>query len=167
MSTATNVPFTAPNEGQFPVQTPSLADQDVLGQAAEAQAPLEDPLEVANLEIYASRGWTRVNKNGKSVPDDALAKNAVYELFRDNVLINNESAIVDDGLGQADLYAKIFPATQSDPMDEVLFEAYQQVKRKLWQWAGPSVKGSLSGDLRNGRSRLCDGREEGLPHVAR
>ena len=26
-------------------------------------------------------------------------------------------------------------------MDEVLFEAYQQVKRKLWQWAGPSVKG--------------------------
>ena len=99
MSTATNVPFTAPNEGQFPAQIRPLRIR--MSWAVSRGAGSEDPLEVAKLEIYSSRGWTRVDKNGKSVPDDALAKNAVYELFRDNVLINNESAIVDDGLGQA------------------------------------------------------------------
>ena len=137
MSTTTDVPFIAPSGDQPPIPGLATAGGPVTGQPAEIQ----DPLEAAKLEIYATRGWTRVDKNDKTVPDDAHARNAVYELFRDTVVINSESTIVDDGLSAQDLYAKIFPAAQSYPMDDDRYEAYQQVKRKLWQWAGTGVKG--------------------------
>ena len=136
MSTATDVPFVGPTEAQSPA--PVLSNPD---QAAAVRAELEDALEVAKLEIYATRNWTRVDKNGKTVVDDALAKNAVYELFRDNEVINSEAEIVDEGLSQSDLYAKIFPAAPSEPMDDTRYEAYKQVMRKLWQWSGTGIKG--------------------------
>jgi hypothetical protein len=125
----------APNQGQ-PTPSLSTADQTVSGPPPEVL----DPLEAAKLAIFATRGWTRVDKNGRTVPDDAMAKNSVYTLFRDNVVIDSEADIVDDGLSQADLYAKIFPSASSDPVDEVQFEAYSQVKRKLWQWTGTGIK---------------------------
>ena len=105
------------------------------------------PLDVAKLKIYSTRKWTRVDKNGgRTVPDDSMAKSSVYALFRDNAVINAEADIVDDGLSACpDLYAKIFPSAifpEADfhLMDDVHFKAYQQVKRKLWQWAGTGVR---------------------------
>jgi hypothetical protein len=136
VSTATDIPFAAPAESQTPAPSQSIPEQAVADETTE----LLDPVEAAKLEIYTTRGWTRVDKNGKTVPDDVLAKNAVYELFRDNVVINSEADVVEDGLGQADLFARIFPGAPSEPMDEQRNEAYQQVKRKLWQWAGTGIK---------------------------
>jgi hypothetical protein len=135
VSATTDVQFVPPIEERR-TSAPSTPEQSAVGQSAEIQ----DRIEAAKLEIYATRGWTRADKNGKIVPDDVLAKNAVYELFRDSVVINSEAEIVDDGLGQADLYAKIFPGAPSEPMDDERHEAYQQVKRKLWQWAGTGIK---------------------------
>lgn len=128
MSIATDTPFLAP-----------LASQ------TDSDLPVEelDPVGVAALAIYATRGWTRVDKTGRTVPDDPKAKNFVYALFRDSGVVNSEADIVDDGLSQSDLYAKAFPAASgatSEIVDDVQFEAYKAVSRKLWQWAGTGIK---------------------------
>jgi hypothetical protein len=128
VSTATDVPFVAPVESQATADQP--ADQ-------------LDLIEAAKLAIYTTRRWTRVDKNGHSVPDDGAARNFVYEYFRDNAVVNSEADIVDDGLSSADLYAKTFPSapgSTSEPVDEVEFLAYRDVSRKLWQWAGTGIK---------------------------
>lgn len=128
MSTTTDVPFVAPVEGQ------TITDQPV---------DQLDLVEATKLAIYATRDWTRVDKNGHTVPDDAAARNFVYEFFRDNAVVNSEADIVDDGLSSADLYAKVFPSapgSTSEPVDEIEFEAYKEVSRKLWQWAGTGIK---------------------------
>ena len=107
MSTATEAPFVAP--------TASQPNTDPEGISPPAEVDL---VEVAKLAIYATRGWTRQDKNGKTVPDDEPTKNFVYELFRDNVVVDSDADIVEDGLSAADLYAKTFPSTpgaSSDP----------------------------------------------------
>lgn len=128
MSTTTDVPFVAPVEGQTTTDQP--------GEEL-------DPVETIKLAVYATRHWTRVDKNGHTVPDDPAARNFVYEYFRDNVVVNSESDIVDYGLSAADLYAKTFPSapgSTSEPVDEIEFEAYKDVSRKLWQWAGTGIR---------------------------
>lgn len=128
MSTATDAPFAAPFESQTTVDQPF---EEL------------DPVEATKLTIYNTRGWTRVDKNGHTVPDDASARNFVYELFRNNVVVNSEGDIVEDALSSADLYAKTFPSapgSTSEPVDEIEFEAYKAVSRKLWQWAGTGIK---------------------------
>ena len=132
MSVMADVPFMAPSESPPPISVP--------GDQAASAAEDQDLVEAAKLEIYETRGWTRTDKNGRLVPDDVLAKNAVYELFRDSVVINSESDIVDDGLTASDLYARIFPGSSAEPMDDPRYQAYQQVTRKLWQWAGTGIK---------------------------
>jgi hypothetical protein len=133
MSTATGIRFTA-----------VAASQPSAPQSGETPAVDEiDPVITATLAIYATRGWTRVDKLGRVVPDDDTAKNFVYALFRDHGVVNNESDIVEDGITASDLYAKTFPAAfgaTSDPVDEVQYQAYKVVSRKIWQWAGTSVK---------------------------
>jgi hypothetical protein len=132
MSTVTDVSFAAP-AGSQPSTSPS-ADGDVHGL---------DPIQAARLEIYATRGWTRVDKKGQTVPDDEAAKNFVYAYFRDNVVVNSDADIVDDALSDGDLYAKTFPnavGATSRPVDDVQFEAYTSVKRKLWQYAGTNIR---------------------------
>ena len=108
---------------------------------SEVEVP---PLDVAKLAIYATRGWTRVDKNGRVVPDDEAAKVYVYEYFRDNAVVNSDGDIVDDGVCDSDLFAKTFPGAPgatSEPVDEVQFEAYKTVMRKLWQYAGTGIRG--------------------------
>ena len=132
MSTATNFQFVGPENGHA-IPTP-LFDPD----AAEI-----DPVEVARLGIYGSRGWTRVDKNGRTVPDDEAAKNFVYLHFRDHVVVNSDSDIADDGMSDTDLFAKTFPGAPgatSDSVDEVQYEAYKSVVRKLWQYAGTGIR---------------------------
>jgi hypothetical protein len=140
VSTTTDVPFVSANDDE-----PPLSSDQVLSSQSSEMMETMDPLEAAKLEIYATRDWTRLDKNGRTVHDDTMAKNAVYELFRDNVVINSEADVVDDGLSPSDLYAKIFPSAifpsgPSDSMDDVHYEAYQAVKRKLWQWAGTGLR---------------------------
>jgi hypothetical protein len=128
MSTVTDVPFVAPIESQ------DTADQPV------DQLEL---IEAIKLAIYATRHWTRVDKNEHTVPDDVAARTFVYEHFRDNAVVNSEADIVDDGLSAADLYAKTFPSapgSTSEPVNEIEFLAYRDVSRKLWQWAGTGIK---------------------------
>jgi hypothetical protein len=137
VSTTTDVPFVAPVGDQPSIPDPSTLEQPVSGQPNAD----EDLLEAAKLEIYATRGWTRVDKNDKTVPDDTKARDAVYEAFRDDVVINSEDLIVDEGLSPHDLYARIFPDSPFYPMDDDRFEAYNQVRRKLWQWAGTGING--------------------------
>lgn len=123
MSALTDVAFTAPVEG-LPV--------------AEI-----DPVTAATLKIYETRGWTRTDKMGQVVPDDLAAKTFVYELFRDSGVVNSEADILEDGLSAADLFAKTFPSAQvvtSDSVEPAEFEAYKAVMRKLWQWAGTSIR---------------------------
>lgn len=129
MSIATDVPFLAPIEP--------------LTQVTEAEAVEVDQVQIAMLAIYESRGWLRNDKNGRTVPDDESAKNFVYALFRDHVVVNSEGDIVDDALTDADLYAKAFPkalGATSEPVDEDEFKAYKAVLRKLWQYAGTGVR---------------------------
>ena len=124
MSALTDVAFTAPLEDASPISE-------------------IDPVTAAALKIYETRSWTRVDKMGQTVPDDVSAKNFVYELFRDTGVVNSESDILEDGLSAADLFAKTFPTAPgatSEPVDEVQFEAYKTVTRKLWQWAGTGIK---------------------------
>ncbi|MDQ1629564.1 MAG: hypothetical protein QOI54_3308 [Actinomycetota bacterium] len=130
MSTATDVPFEAPT-GSYTFQVTDVPDIEV------------DPEEVARIAIYATRGWTREDKNGRIVPDDEAAKNFVYAYMRDNVVVNSESDIVDDGVSDADIYAKTFPRTPgatAEPVDDAQFSAYKTVLRKLWQYAGTSIR---------------------------
>lgn len=130
MSTATDARFLAPSE-------PSSPGLDTDGVEV-------DLVEVATLAIYETRAWTRVDKNGRIVPDDEAAKNFVYTFFRDNVVVNSDGDIVDDALSVDDLYAKTFPkafGATSEPVDEDQFKAYKGVLRKLWQYAGTGVRG--------------------------
>jgi hypothetical protein len=132
MTMATDVPFTAPTIGEMVDPATALPLDE-----AELHA-------AAVLSIYETRGWVREDKNGRNVPDEAKAKAAVYEYFRDNAVVNHEPDIVDDGLSQSDLYAKIFPGAigaTKEPVDEIQFEAYKVVLRKLWNNAVPSYKG--------------------------
>jgi hypothetical protein len=134
MSTATDTPFVAP-----PASTPA----NLVPETDALDAIEIDPVEVARLAIYESRGWTRVDKNDRTVPDDEAVKNFVYMYFRDNVLVNADADIADDGLSDADLYAKTFPGTlgaSSQPVDDDQYEAYKSVVRKLWQYAGTGIR---------------------------
>lgn len=133
MSTVTDAPFVVPAE----------THTTFTGPVADGEAVELDPVEVAKLAIYETRGWTRVDKNGRKVPDDEAAKNFVYSYFRDNTVVNADADIVDDGMSDADLYAKTFPAApgaSSEPVDDVRFEAYKTVMRKLWQYAGTGIR---------------------------
>ncbi len=130
MSAVTDVPFVAPSES--PTTNP-IAETDVVD---------VDPVHEATLAIYRSRGWTYVNKNGDEVPNDEAAKGVVYAFFRDHVVVNSDSDIVDDGVTDADLYAKTFPGTPgatSEPVDEDQFTAYKNVSRKIWAYAHTRV----------------------------
>lgn len=132
MSTATDVSFVAANS------------HATTGPAPDADAVEVNPVDVAKLAIYETRGWTRVDKNGRTVPNDEAAKDFVYAFFRDNVLVNSEGDIVDDGLSDADLFAKTFPGAPgatAEPVDDAQFEAYRAVMRKLWQYAGTGTRG--------------------------
>lgn len=131
MSTVTDAPFVAPTAS--PTTSPVFGPDGVE----------ITPLDAAKLAIYATRGWTRVDKNGRTVPDDEAAKSFVYEYFRDNVVVDSDSDIVDDGMSDTDLFAKTFPGAPgatSELVDEVQFEAYKAVMRKLWQYAGTGVR---------------------------
>jgi len=126
MSTATDVPFVAPSES------------DPIAGGEEA-----NPVEIAKLAIYEHRGWIRVDKNGRTVPNDEAAKHFVYTYFRDHVVVDSDADIVEDGLSDTDLFAKTFPGAPgatSDTVDDVQYEAYKAVARKLWQYAGTGVR---------------------------
>lgn len=131
VSTATDAPFVAPATSPI---SPVLGPDGI-------EVP---PLDVAKLAIYETRGWTRFDKNGRTVPDDDAAKSFVYEHFRDNAVVDSDNDIVDDGMSDTDLFAKTFPGAPgatSEPVDDVQFEAYRAVMRKLWQYAGTGVRG--------------------------
>lgn len=131
MSAATDVPFLAPDESH----TSAAAVLD-----SEVEISEED---AAKLAIYATRGWTRVDKNERVVPNDDEAKVFVYEYFRDNAVVNSDNDIVDDGVSATDLFAKTFPGAPgatSEAVDDVQFQAYVAVMRKLWQYAGTGVR---------------------------
>ena len=133
MSTVTDdVPFPAPTKSHATVSA-----------ALEDNAVEIPPIEIAKLAIYETRGWTRVDKNGRTVPDDEAAKSFVYTYFRDNVVVDSDANIVEDGLSDADLFAKTFPGAPgatSEMVDDVQYEAYKAVSRKLWQYAGTGVR---------------------------
>lgn len=134
MSSMTDVPFVAPSEPALPIGVaPQVDDVDEV-----------DLVEAAKLAIYATRGWTREDKNGNTVPDDDSAKAFVYGYFRDNAVVNSESDIVDDALSDSDLFAKTFPQAAGatpDAVEAEQFEAYKAVSRKLWQYAGTGIRG--------------------------
>jgi hypothetical protein len=130
VSAVTDVPFVAPSES---LNTSTVPEDD----AVEINGVHE-----ATLAIYRSRGWTYFNKNGHEVPNDEVAKDFVYSYFRDSVVVNSDGDIVDDGVTDADLYAKTFPGTPgatSDAVDEDQFAAYKTVSRKIWAYAHTRV----------------------------
>jgi hypothetical protein len=130
VSAVTDTPFLAPSES--PTTSP-IAETDVVE---------IDPVHEATMAIWRSRGWTYKNKNGEEVPDDEAAKGFVYSFFRDHVVVNSDGDIVDDGVTDADLYAKTFPGTPgatSYSVDADQFEAYKSVSRKIWAYAATRV----------------------------
>jgi len=133
MSAATGNLFQAP--------VPSRPESD----SATDELTAEERIKATVLEIYSSKGWTRVDKNGNTVPDEVAARDFVYRHFRDHVVVNSDSDTADDGLTPADLYAKTFPgalgATSQPVDDDEQFQAYQTVMRKLWQWTSPRFNG--------------------------
>lgn len=132
MSAVSDVQFTPPQSGL------------TVEPSEQQPAEIIDPVVAATLEIYGTRGWTRTDKTGRNVPDDAKARTFVYELFRGSV-VNNESDIADDGLSQWDVYAKTFPnaigSSVTVEIDDERYQAYVSVMRKLWQYASPKVGG--------------------------
>ena len=69
MSTSTDTPFAAPAAAPA---VPPLEFTPVDDDAVDI-----DPVEAARLAIYNRNGWLRVDKNGRTVPDDLAVKNAV------------------------------------------------------------------------------------------
>lgn len=120
----------------------SMTDVSFVAPGSDSEVE-SNPVVEKTLEIWASRGWTRIDKAGHVVADDLKGKTFVYEWFRDHAVVNSDSDILDDGLSAADLYAKTFPSTPGARglvEDEIEFEAYKTVERKLWQWTSTGVK---------------------------